>query len=121
MFFIIGGKSDLDQRIAAGWPPDVFQYSFDPKFLLEGRNIYLNVIEDFIVRVDLSKDLAELIDVIFNDNQPGFPDRVRVFELLSQPSRIKLSVTRDRDEASRRRKHFLNHFGLTEAEMTRRQ
>lgn len=109
---MIWSDSFLDRLPSKYWNPKVYQWSYAAGPFAEERQVYLDVIDDYVLRVRFSARFAEQLDALCSQvkNRQDLP-LIQRSGLFSNPTPITLTLEHSPVKAQRLRKKFTRYFG----------
>ena len=111
-YFMIGGETFLDKHFAEEWPKDVYFVSMAPGPFDDKRDLYLNVIGDYILTISVDEKTQQRIDDFF-DSICTLQELTlaKSLSLFDSQAAIKVSLERHAVKAKKLSKSFSSYFG----------
>lgn len=114
IYTMIGGSTYLDHLIEKLYKATTHSYSFSQGPFQKQSNLYFDVIDDAILKVEITPGFSRKIDIMFkNIKSKREVDPVTLLEILTKKTPIKLTLKKDARYAKITRKKFIDFFGIT--------
>lgn len=109
-FYVTRGKTLLDKEFKKTWTSKNVSIHTDDNISFED-NYYLNIFDNFIIEVFISKELAQEIDTFYaKDKELSSADILFFKNLLSEKYPVRMKISRNKTKADRLRKKLAKHF-----------
>lgn len=109
-FFSIGGKTELDKKFKRDWNNDFVQIGTGIDYGIK-KTEYINVLDDFIFKVSVSKKFSDDIEAFFAKHSDVTADnREELEKLCNRKDAARMVFTRSRKEAAKWEVKFKKHF-----------
>ena len=107
---IIGGGTKLDQWTEKFWQSEETRYKFLPQFETR-RDLYYNVVDDYIASFTLDKGTSEFIDHLYNNTKSYQQlDFSKVIEFFNKKHKLSFVIERNEKKANEIRARFRKIF-----------
>lgn len=105
----VGGKTKLDKIIRSDFTSHYTQYAF--KKLYNRPEYYISAIGDYLIEVTLDKNIAKMIDSIYQKYEVITPEVIQYFKkLLETRGRHKIKISHNNIKANALRKKLVKNF-----------
>ncbi len=111
-FLGIHGKTDLDKQFRENWKNTHVSISTGVSGIFES-NIYINVFDDFIIKVIIDKDTAEKIDMFYHKHKNLDDIHIDALtDIVSTKNPVKIVIYRNHKKATTIRKQISKEFAI---------
>lgn len=112
MYVIVGGNTFLDVWTKQFWKEPTVVHSFSKGPFDAKQQEYINVIDQYIITVKLSKDMADIIDGIYKKTQEiGVHNIFEIVELFNTRTSAKIILEKNPRKAQKITRQFKQFFG----------
>lgn len=112
MFKIVGGSTFLDKLPSKFWDKYGVQYSFSQGPFEQDKSTYINVVNDFVITVQIDQKTTNAIENYFQKVQSHKDlDVAEVFQIFRGKAKATLKLERNEKRAALYRKKFNRFFG----------
>lgn len=108
-YFIVGGKTELDKKYRRLFNKTYYKVQLITDFD-KRENVHVTIIDDILVWSFINKDIAEKIDVIYNNNQTPTQQVQELVAILGQDQNCKIIIERKKKKADMYKKRFAQIF-----------
>ncbi len=113
VFFTIGGTTHLDKKFRLDWSHDFRQITTGVTYGLDSTT-YINVLGDFIFKVQTSKKFGADIDVFFKKNKVMTSEALMGLQALcNRKDKVKMTLIKSKKESAKWRSKFKKYFFIT--------
>ena len=110
---MIGSTAELDKKFRLDWSHDFRQITTGVNYGLD-TTTYINVLGDFIFKVQTSKKFGTDIDVFFKKNKIMTPEAVTELQTLcNRRDKVKMTLIKSKKEAVKWRTKFKKYFFIS--------
>jgi arginine repressor len=110
MLKIVGYDTYLDKEAARYWSKENIKYSYAESPFSGQDEIYYSVIDDFVLKIELTKKMSHTIEEIYSSVNRNNFDLNFITESLSSPTKVKLQVINKPNYARKLKKKFNEFF-----------
>ncbi len=113
VFFTIGGTTELDKKFRLDWSHDFRQITTGITYGLDSTT-YINVLGDFIFKVQTSKKFGADIDAFFKKNKLMTSEvLIELKTLCNRKDKVKMTLIKSKKEAEKWRAKFKKYFFIS--------
>ncbi len=111
LYKVVGGTTFLDRWAAQFWNRDFIDFRFEPCFSQKWPDVWLNVIGDYVLIVELDRETRQIIDEIYSTVQNESEMSTAKFsKIFNRKAIATIEVSRDETRAIEIRDHFRSLF-----------
>lgn len=113
VFWIMGGNTPLDKKFQKEWNKGLLEIGTGID-IGAGKNLYVNVVGDYVFLVTTEKSFGEKLDQIFQTNEIMSPKALVELKGLTEKNyRTKLVLMKNKKEADKWKKKFKKYFAVS--------
>ena len=113
VFWIMGGNTTLDKKFQKEWSKGLLEVGVGID-IGTGKNLYVNVVGDYVFLVTTEKSFGEKLDQIFQKNEVMTPKALSELKSLTEKNyRTKLVLMKNKKEAEKWKKKFKKYFFIS--------
>lgn len=113
LFIIIGSDTYLDRLSTKDWRPGAYEWSYAKGPFDDERQVYMCVIDDYVMRVTLDDKTNSEIDKLFTRVKSKEDLNIQKFyHVFTTPCRATIKLTRQPAQAKKLRRSFCDFFGV---------
>lgn len=110
VFWIMGGNTTLDKKFQKEWNKGLLEIGTGID-IDAGKNLYVNVVGDYVFLVTTEKSFGEKLDHIFQNNEVMTPKALAELKDLTEKNyKTKLVLMKNKSEALKWKKKFKKYF-----------
>jgi len=110
VFWIMGGNTPLDKKFQKEWNRGLLEIGTGID-IGAGKNLYVNVVGDYVFLVTTEKSFGEKLDQIFQENETMTPKALAELKDLTEKNyKTKLVLMKNKKEAEKWNKKFKKYF-----------
>jgi DNA-binding PadR family transcriptional regulator len=110
VFWIMGGNTTLDKKFQKEWNKGLLEIGTGID-IDAGKNLYVNVLGDYVFLVTTEKSFGERLDQIFQQNEVMTPNALAELKDLTEKNyKTKLVLMKNKKEAEKWKKKFKKYF-----------
>ena len=112
MYLIVGGKTALDTWAQQFWDPSIVEYSFNKSTYDNNRNEYINIIDEYILTIKLTNDMADQIEQLYQQTTSiDVLNVADIIELFNSRTKAKITLEKNHRKAKIHVQRFKRFFG----------
>lgn len=113
IYMCVGGDRYLDRLVEKRWHPSIYQYSFAKGPFHHLRNVYFDVIGDYILSFSFPKAFAKEMDSFYQRISGSRDLEVpEIFNLITRRTPVKVSIELNKIKSAQRRNALAKYFGV---------
>lgn len=113
IYMCVGGDKYLDKLFEKRWHPSIYEYSFARGPFHHLRNVYFDVVGEYLLSISLPKVFAREIDTFYQQmGEKKEIDLHELFKLLNHKALIKVSLELNKAKSAQRRNALAKYFGV---------
>jgi DNA-binding PadR family transcriptional regulator len=113
VFWIMGGNTPLDKKFQKEWNRGLLEIGTGLD-IGAGKNLYVNVVGDYVFLVTTEKSFGEKLDAIFQKNEIMTPEALEELRDLTEKNyKTKLVLMKSKKEAEKWKKKFKKYFAIS--------
>jgi DNA-binding PadR family transcriptional regulator len=110
VFWIMGGNTPLDKKFQKEWSKGLLEIGTGID-IGAGKNLYVNVVGDYVFLVTTEKSFGEKLDEIFQKHEIMTPNALtKLRDLTEKNYKTKLVLMKNKKEAEKWKKKFKKYF-----------
>lgn len=110
VFWIMGGNTTLDKKFQKEWNRGLLEIGTGLDIGAD-KNLYVNVVGDYVFLVTTEKSFGEKLDQIFRENEIMTPNALAELQALTEKNyKTKLVLMKSKREAEKWKKKFKKYF-----------
>ncbi len=114
LYLIIGGTTFLDRRTERYWQNGAVEYHFGSSGFSTDQDVYINVIDEYVLTVRLSTKTSQEIEDIYTGTKAMKDlDISSMLTVFNQPTKVSIQLEHSPIKARRLIKKFSAFFGLS--------
>ncbi len=111
-YMLVGGQTSIDKETGKEFDQKQSHYAMLPKPLFKKSNYYFSFIGDFIFEAWFDKDVATVIDHIYETETNIDTAREKLRRAIDPRGKSRFVISRDKRKAEKLKKLFGKHFVL---------
>lgn len=112
MFMMLGEDSYLTRLPEKYWSREVYEWSYAPGPFVEEDNLYYDVIDDYVMTIELTPKTTRRIQELFNDvTGPEDLKQIGRFEAIKSNAPVTLTIEHNPKKARKMLRQFQEYFG----------
>ncbi|MEZ4210820.1 MAG: hypothetical protein R3B39_00775 [Candidatus Paceibacterota bacterium] len=113
VLWIMGGNTTLDKKFQKEWNKGLLEIGTGLD-IGAGKNLYVNVVEDYVFIVTTEKSFGDKLDKIFQENETMTPKALEELRNLTENNyKTKLVLMKSKKEAEKWKKKFKKYFFIS--------